>query len=325
MITCEQYTPATGTVERFTFDGACPLPTENRLLWIDAQAPTEDELAALAKSFQFHPLAMEDVRNGRQRAKVDRYPNADFIVLKSIQFFRHDLSVEVDELDIFLGANYLVTIHRTPLPVLTQTRSRWEEGKLHQPTAAFLFYLLSDAVVDSYFPIVDRIGEIIDDLDQQLFAGGEANPLRQIFALRRSLLEIRKTISPMRDAFNELMRDEDEGVMIASSQTRAYFTDVFDHILRLTDFVDTYRDMLSASLDAYQSAQANRLNTNMQRLTVAATILATATVITGFYGMNVAGLGINSLDNPHGALIILIVLVVVTLIEIWLFKKRGWL
>lgn len=130
----------------------------------------------------------------------------------------------------------------------------------------------------------------------------------------------------MRDAFNELIREEEDGGIFGSGrQTRAYFMDVFDHILRITDFIDTYRDMLSGSLDAFQSSLANRLNENMQRLTVVTTVLATATVITGFYGMNVRGLGVNNLDYPYSGFILLIVLVVVTLIELWIFRRKGWL
>ncbi len=327
MIVCARCQSATGHVERIALAQACLLPAQDgSLLWVDATAPTDEELARLAEAFQLHPLAIEDARKGRQRAKVDPYETHYFIVLKAFRFHAHNSHVDTEELDIFLGANYLITVHQRPLPELEETRRRWEAGKLHHPTAAFLFYLVADSVVDSLFPITDRIGEIVDELDEQLFALPVRGVLRNIFTLRRSLLEIRKALGPMRDVFNELIREDEDGALLPDpAQTRVYFNDVFDHILRITDFIDTYRDMLSSSLDAYQSAQANKLNENMQRLTVAATILATGTVITGFYGMNIKGLGVNNLDNPFGALLILVVLVVITVVEIWLFKRRGWL
>jgi magnesium transporter len=134
---------------------------------------------------------------------------------------------------------------------------------------------------------------------------------------------MRKLLGPLRDALNELLATENDSTL-GLEHTRAYFSDVFDHVLRLTDFVDTYRDMLSGSLEAYQSSLANRLNENMQRLTVAATVLATATVITGFFGMNLRGLLINS-PWAYGGHLVVGGLVVITLVEIWLFHRKRWI
>jgi len=289
MISAQLYRPATGTVEQISFEQVGPLLSrDDVLLWIDISAPEEEELAALASTFQFHPLAMEDVNNQRQRAKVDRYDDFYFIVLPVIDFCAKTYEVSEGEIDIFIGERYLVTIHRNHAPIMEQVWRRCLAGKLTRPTPVFLFYLVSDAVVDSYFPITDQVGEIIDEIDEQIFAEPTNSILRPIFQLRHGMLQIRKALGPMRDAFNELLREEEDGsILHGTRHTRAYLTDVFDHILRIIDVIDTYRDMLSGSLDAFQSSLSNRLNENMQRLTVAATILATATVVTGFYGMNV--------------------------------------
>jgi magnesium transporter len=227
-------------------------------------------------------------------------------------------------LDTFIGPNYLVTIHQGHLPELVQVRRRWEQMRLPRESTAYLFYLISDVVVDDYFPVVDEIGDRIDDLDKRLFESMEPSSLQEIFVLRKSLLSIRKIIAPLRDAFNELIRSEEGGTIFPIVQTRAYFNDVYDHILRLLDFVDTNRDMLSGSLDAYQSSQSNRLNENMQRLTVIATVLATATVVTGYFGMNLHGTGINS-SWAYGGHVVLVVVLVLAVLEIWLFRRKGWL
>ncbi len=326
MLLCEHYQPASGAIETIAPDAVAPLLAQpDTLVWVDLDTPTEDELAWLAATFQFHPLALEDVRNQRQRAKVDRYPTYFFVVLHTIDFLPGDGQIESREVDLFIGSNYLITSHRGNISVLTQVRQRWEAGRLMHPGPTFLLYLVADGMVDSYFPIIDEIGDEIDDIDNTVFAHADQAVLRRIFELRRSLLGIRKILGPMRDAFNELIRDGEDGdIFTRSEQTRAYFTDVFDHVLRLTDFVDTYRDMLSGSLDAFQSSLANRLNQNMQRLTVAATVLATATLITGFFGMNLHGLFINS-PAPYGGQLVLLALLIITFIEIWLFHRKGWL
>lgn len=294
------------------------------MLWVDLQKPDEEELSWLCNAFQFHPLAMEDVRKQRQRSKVDWYDRYYFFVLHTINYHKRAGTVDSDEIDIFLGKNFLVTVHRDANHVIEQVRQRWEKASFPNEATPFLFYLVVDAIVDSYFPVLDTIGDSIDEIDAKVFTKPEQSVLKRIFTLRHTLLNIRKIIAPLRDSFNELIRSEETSQLFNIEQTTAYLNDVFDHVLRLTDFVDTYRDMLSGSLDAYQSSLANVLNENMQRLTVAATVLATNAVITGFFGMNLQGMGINS-SWPYGGYVLVAFIVVITLFEIWLFRRKGWL
>lgn len=325
MMRCEEYRSATQTIIPLQPEEVVDrLRDMSALIWIDICGSDERDRNWLSDTFHFHPLALEDVRNQQQRAKVDRYDDYYFTVLRSATYDSKSKDIDSIQVDLFIGRNYLVTVHQAPQPAIDEVRRRWEQSRLPHEAIAYLFYLVSDVIIDQYFPILDTIGDEIDELDAALFTDPTTQTLSEIFRLRRSLLALRKTLGPLRDAFNELIRSEEGGTIFQIEHTRAYFNDVYDHILRLTDFVDTYRDMLSGSLDAYQSAQSNRLNMNMQRLTVAATVLATSTVITGFYGMNLRGLLINA-DWRYGGHLVLGVLFVVTAIEIWLFRRKGWI
>jgi len=325
MILCEQYDAVSGEIITVSQEQlATSLHEPNAIFWVDVQHPSDEDFTWLTETFNFHPLAIEDARKQKQRAKVDRYENHYFLALHAIHYYPHSHRVGVLEIGLFLGKNFIVTVHQKPIPSITDVRKRWEQLKLPGEATPFLFYLIIDAVVDSYFPAVDLIGNQIDEVDTTIFEKMDQSSLRTIFELRRSLLTIRKLLTPLRDALNELIRAEEGGFLFTAAYTRTYLGDVFDHVLRLTDFVDTYRDMLAGSLEAYQSSQANNLNTNMQRLTVAAIILATSTVLTGFYGMNLQGLMINS-PWPYGGHLILGILVVVTLIELWIFRRIRWI
>jgi magnesium transporter len=322
---CEQYNHSTGAVAPVEC-AITPkfLQQPDTLLWVDVTDPTDEDIEWLRVTFGFHHLALEDVRSLEQRAKVDPYEGYNFCVLRTATCAPDLPEITTQQLGAFVGERYLVTVHYGDLAPLDDIHTRWARAHAPGVDALFLFYLVADAIVDAYFPLLDDLGERIDDIDATLFDHPGKATLQGIFAMRRALLALRKVLGPMRDAFNELMRISESGESPAAARTRIYFADVYDHVLRLTDFVDTYRDMLATSVDAYQSSLGNRLNTNMQRLTVAATILATATVVTGFFGMNLRGAGVN-VDYPHGGEIVLGALLLVTALEVWLFRRAGWM
>ncbi len=326
MIICDVYRPGEKKLARIKQDAIpAALADQETLLWVELSAPEDSELTWLAETFCFHQLAMEDVRNPHQRPKLDSYGSYNFFVLRRIVHHPRSHSIQSEQVDCFIGANYLVVVHRAECPELEAVRTRWEQLPVHRRmNPSFLFYLVADAIIDAFFPIIDSIGDIIDEQDQLIFNKPDRRSFATIFRLRRSLLNIRRILGPMRDAFNEYLRIEESEGPEPGEGVRLYFSDVYDHILRLTDFVDTYRDMLSGSMEAYQSSISNKLNENMQHLTVGATVLATTTAVTGFYGMNLRGLGIAS-PVEYGSGIVMLVIILITLIELWLFKRAGWL
>jgi magnesium transporter len=324
MLRCAYHDPDTGNILMLAREEVADASRRPGVLWLDLTHPGAEDLAWLAETFPFHHLAIDDTQNARERPKVDRYTDHYFFVLRYIRYHEKTHRVESHQLDCFVGPRYLVTLHREPAHTLDDVWQRWEQADVRVLSAPFLFYLLADATVDSILPIADGISEQIDDIDHAIVNTPDQEKLKRIFELRHALLSIRKVTAPLRDAFGEFIRMEASAHILGTADIQLYLNDIYDHLLRVGDSVDTYRDMLSASLEAYQSSISNRLNINMQRLTVAATILATASAVTGFYGMNLRGMGIAS-PWEYGATAVVIVLVGATALELWLFRRAGWL
>jgi magnesium transporter len=299
------------------------LQEENGILWVDIQHPTDVDFVWLSNIFKFHPLAIEDASNNRQRPKIENYQNYYFLVLRSPHGIRQH-RVETSQLSAFVGKNYLVTLHRNSADVFDDMRKRWKESSFNQKMIPFLCYLFMDATVDQYFPLIDSIGDKIEKIDEDMLTSQDANIPREVIMLRKQLLHIRKQLAPMRDAVNLFIRSEEDGGLFTLENMREYFIDIYDHLLRLTEYVDTYRDILSGSMECYQSSLSNTLNVNMQRLTVITTVLATGSVLSGLYGMNLRGMGIGS-ESVYGGYIVLVVFLLIALIEILIFRKKGWI
>ena len=257
---------------------------EQNIVWADVSDPTSQDFLDLAEEFSFHPLSIEDCRQEHQRPKVEEYPGYYFIVLYEAELVGPYDYLELRELNIFLGSNYLVTVHSQPIRAI-QTASRlwheWTDRAEHG--AGLLAYLLIDAIVDDYMPLLDVLNERMNDLEDQIFGEFQPKAIEEIFRIKKQLLYLRRTVTPLRDVFNTVLRREQP---IFARATHVYFQDVFDHIIRVADTIDTLRDMLGSTMDAYLSVSGNRMNTIMKRLTSISTILMSVTLIAGIYGMN---------------------------------------
>jgi magnesium transporter len=248
--------------------------------WIDALDPDADVLATLQKAFGLHPLAVEDCTHYPQRVKIDLYPEAAFIVWL---FPRagDDANVNVVEADIFLGDRFLITSHREAVPVIDEVGagslealSRGADWTLHQ---------LLDRGVDRVFPLVDGLSDRLDEIENVLLDDPGQTDLQRLYAIKRSLVQLYRIVGGERDVLRSLSRREH----FISQDAYLYFQDVGDHLARVVDTIDTYRDVASGAMDIYLSAVNNRLNDVMKRLTVVATIFMPLTLISGIYGMNV--------------------------------------
>ncbi|HET7037407.1 MAG TPA: magnesium/cobalt transporter CorA [Thermomicrobiaceae bacterium] len=257
------------------------------LLWIDLADPTDADFKMLAQEFDFHPLALEDARKEGQRPKLDQYPTFLFIIFYAVQVISDARAFSTQELALFVGANYLVTIHRQPVPTLEDVATRWRQNaaNLHGEGVAILLYSILDTIVDSYFPILDEVAERIDSMEEAIFNRAGKDALQTLFQHRKNLLALRRVIAPERDLTGMLVRRDLE---LLGPATAVYFQDVYDHVLRVTDALDTYRDLLSGALDAYLSVVSNNLNQVMRTLTAWSIILMSVTLIASIYGMNVA-------------------------------------
>jgi magnesium transporter len=253
------------------------------IVWVDVADPTSEDFDELAKEFGFHPLSIEDCRNEHQRPKVEEFQGYYFIVLyeSELALGRH---LELRELNIFLGKNYLVTVHSQPIRALETAERLWREWTdLAERGTGLLAYLLIDAIVDDYMPLLDTLSDRMDELEDKIFVDFQPEALEEIFRIKKDLLFLRRAVTPLRDVFNTLLRREQQ---IFSRETHVYFQDVFDHLIRVADTIDTLRDLLGATMDAYLSVSGNRMNMVMKRLTSISAILMSVTLIAGIYGMN---------------------------------------
>lgn len=253
------------------------------ILWVDVADPTSQDFDDLAREFGFHPLAIEDCRNEHQRPKADEYPGYYFIVLYEAEM-QPGCMLELRELNIFLGETYLVTVHSQPIRAIPKAQHLWKQWTdLAERKTGVPSYLLMDAIVDDYMPMLDEFADLLEEIEEKIFEEFHTDALQEIFRTKKQLLFLRRVVVPLRDVFNTLLRREQP---IFSRETMVYFQDVYDHLLRVADTIDTLRDLVTATMDAFLSVSGNRMNVVMKRLTSISTILMSVTLIAGIYGMN---------------------------------------
>ncbi len=290
------------------------------VLWVDVTNPTEEEFHCLQQQFGFHPLAMEDCRNAHQRPKIEDYHGYYFLVLYDARLSAED-TLEFQEINIFLGTNYVVTVHREAYPALGEVEAQWRNWTdLADYGAGLLAYLILDVVVDRYFPVLDAISDRIDDMEDALFNANDTAEIEEIFQIKKQLLKMRRSVSPLRDALNTLLRREQP---IFAREIQYYFQDVYDHLIRVADMIDNTRDLLSSTVDIYLSIQSNRMNMVMKRMTAVSTILMTMAIIPGIYGMNFKI--IPEIEWVHGYYWALGLMLVVGTGLVIFFRRIKWL
>ena len=256
-------------------------------LWVDIDSGSRHQHAILEKVFHFHPLAIEDTLSPSSRVKLEEYEGYLFAIVRGVQF--HEQTD--DPYDIytynqyfFLGKNYLVTVHADPSASIADVAQRIERtpelmGR-HPPR---IMHAVMDAEVDAFFPILDQIDEFVDSLEERVFANFDEAALRDIFAVKRLVLGLRRHLSPQREVFN-IMTNRPSPLL--STDVQVYFRDIYDHVLRINDSLETYRELLSSVLDSYLSQVSNRLGRVTKGLSVVATLSIPFVVVSGMWGMN---------------------------------------
>jgi magnesium transporter len=294
-------------------------PPEGVLRWIDLDAQDEADLLALGEKFQFHPLALEDCAHFDQRPKLEEYGGYLFIVVHGLIYPKgNPREVEARELHAFLGDRFLVTIHADPIPSLeTVWRRICGDLVLARRGADFIYYLIVDDMVESNFDMVDVLSETIEEIDDAIVNRSDPSHIQDIFAIKRSLVSMRKVLSPQRDVFAMLAKRGDPRI---SERTSIYFRDVYDHLVRIYESIDTARDLLGNALDAHLSMVANRTNEIMKRLTVLSAIFLPLAFLTGFFGQNFP-----LLSHDYFLGVVVAVTVLLPPGMLWYFKRAKWL
>lgn len=308
-------------------DVAFALHQKSGVLWVDFfDYPDSDSEPILTKTFNFHPLAIDDALQESHFPKIDDWGEYLYIVLHAVAVDTKDRDrVDTKELDIFLGQNYIVTHHDESIEAIENV---WEA--VHRDTRHLkggvdhILYRISDEVVGSFMPVVEHFDETLDRIETEIFERLRSDTLEEIFAIKRSVLYLRRIISPQREVLNRLARDD---FQVIDARDQVYFRDVYDHLVRMYDITEGVRDLVTGTMDTYLSISSNRMNDVMKTLTIITTIFMPISFLAGFFGMNyfqpVVPLHIwTGYGSFLLALFIMIGLPVSMLI--WM-RSRGWL
>jgi magnesium transporter len=253
------------------------------LVWADVVSATPEELADMGREFDIHPVALEDCQpHSKQRPKVEEYPGHVLLVAYAAKHGSHG-RVELHELDLVAGQNFLVSFHAgRPIDAESVARRIKAHPELASEGAGFLLYVILDELVDTFFPALDTVGGRVEDLEEAVFAGSR-DVQTQIFTLRKDLIALRRVAGPMRDAMVVLLR-RDLGLF--SREAQRYLQDIYDHLIRVVESVEDYQDLAAGALEANLTVASNRVNTVARNLAGYAAIFAVITMISGIYGMN---------------------------------------
>jgi len=303
------------------------LQDKKSLLWVDFIAePNASCEPILRDVFAFHPLAVEDALQQTHTPKVDDWGNYLYIVLDALV---HDKTsggetIHTHELDAFLGRNFVVTHHDQPIAAIDQMWNACQRDPRHtQDGPDHLLYRIIDYLIAAYMPIVEFVDDEIDEIEDQVFNKPTTETLERIFSLKRSLLSMRRVITPQREVLNKLARDD---YQIIDSRDRIFFRDLYDHLVRLQDLNESMRDMLSGTMDIYLSVVNNRMNDVMKTLTVITTLFMPISFVAGFFGMNffqpVAGL-VHWTGLPTFIIMLLVTILVPAFMVMWM-RRRMW-
>ena len=290
--------------------------------WLDIENPDDSDYELLEKTFKFHPLALEDIRHQNQRPKLDEYTGYVFVVLFIAEFDGE--RIQILEQHLFLSPQYLVSVHLEPSPPLDRLRERIKANPdLAHRNLPFLFYLVVDQLVDAIFPVIDQVDDATERLEEGIVLKPDPASLGTLTSLKRAVIDLRKVLGAQRDVFQRLTSHT---VGLEGGQEMIiYYRDVYDHIIRQYETVDSLRDLLTSAMDVYLSTVSNRLNQVITRLTVFATLFLPLTFITGFFGMNFAWLVAHIAPTWTFWVLAVGVMLATTALQLLYYRRRGWI
>lgn len=291
-------------------------------VWIDYCEPTREELATIGEELSLHALAMEDAVNEHQRPKLDRYDDHLFLSAYAVKLDIASGQIRTTEINAFITSKALVTVRKDPGFDIDEVTGRWDESEdLARHGVSFLLWGLLDTIVDGHFDAVQSLDSEIETLEDLLFDDRPHNSevQRRSFELRKSLVLLRRVVLPMREVVNSLMRRD---LHVLEQDMIPYYQDVYDHVLRATEWTESLRDLVTTILETNLTIQGNRLNLIMKKVTSWAAIIAVPTAITGFYGQNVPYPGFSA---HSGFWVSTVLIVVLSGTLYWSFRRRDWI
>ncbi|MBC3843092.1 magnesium/cobalt transporter CorA [Streptacidiphilus sp. 4-A2] len=292
-------------------------------VWLDLCAPTPAELEQLREEFGLHELAVEDARNEHQRPKLDRYRDHLFMSAYAVTVDPAGGTLDTSELSVFITPNALITIRPDDRFAMDRVVDRWDASPdLAKEGVGFLLHGLLDYLVDGHFTAVQELDERIEELEEMLFdesLSDNGDIQRRTYEVRKSLVRLRRVVLPMREVVNSLLRRD---LHVVSDPLMPYYQDVYDHVLRATEWTESLRDLVTSVMETHLTVQGNRMNLIMKKVTSWASIIAVPTAVTGFYGQNVPFPGFAAHDGFYASTGLMVVLSVVLY---WSFRRKDWI
>ena len=292
------------------------------ITWVNVDGLDAEDIVEIGTHMGFHPLIQEDIVNTLQRPKVEEYEDHVFFVLKMITYDEESEEVEIEQVSIILGDRYIVSFQERAGDCFDALRQRIRENKgiVRRMGADYLAYSLIDTVVDGYFTALERIGDKVEDIEDELVVDPRIETLHDIYNMKRKMIAIRKSVWPLREVISRL---DKLGSRMFKENTTLYIRDVYDHTIQVIDAIETYRDLLSGMLDIYLSSISNKMNQIMQVLTIIGTIFIPLTFLAGVYGMNFRYMPELGWRNAYPAL--WLIMIAITTVMILFFRRRKWL
>ncbi len=304
------------------------LQDEHAVVWLDIQ--TGDKLSAynelLTTDFKLPKLVMDSIAEEKERAKLVEIHNAFYVVMHGLAFNPETEEAITPKIDIVFGHNYLVTVHREPTYWLDQLREHTgrdnTEDNIMSRGVPRLLHSILDTLVDSYFPILDQLDDLLDDLEETTIRDSSRDTQERLFNMKRTITQIRRVTSPQVEVTNSLVTRTGDFI---PADAEPYFADVHDHLVRIFEVIDSYRDLTSGLLDVYLSTVSNRLNEIMKQLTLISTIFLPITFITGVFGQNFGHSPQVDHDSGYNFWIVLTVMITITALQLLYFRYRRWI
>ena len=291
--------------------------------WINIDGLHEVEnIEEIGKAFNLHPLVLEDILHTEQRPKLDDFEDYIFIISKKLYYDDEEHQVRTEQFSMVLGRNFLITFQERVGDVFNPVRERLRKakGRLRKRGADYLAYALLDAIVDNYFIVLEKMGERIEFLEEELLADPVPETLQAIHNLKRELIFLRKSVWPLREIISSLERGEST---LIDESTTVFLRDIYDHTIQVIDTVETFRDMVSGMMDMYLSSVSNKMNEVMKVLTIIATIFIPMTFIAGIYGMNFKSMP--ELEWSWGYPLLWVVIIAIAVTMLSYFRRKKWL
>ncbi|MFC1804808.1 magnesium/cobalt transporter CorA [Candidatus Omnitrophota bacterium] len=311
-----------------TAEDCFPFKDTPTVTWVNVDGLHNIEIIEkIGKKFNIHPLVLEDILNTGQRPKYEDFEDHIFIVLKMLYFDEKDKEIKAEQVSLLFGNNFVISFQEKEGDVFNPIRERIKnaKGRIRKMGADYLAYSLIDAIVDNYFLILERLGEKIEGIEEELVKNPIPQTLQIIHILKRDTIFLRKSVWPLREVISGLERGESK---LIKKTTHIFLRDVYDHTIQVIDTIETFRDMVSGILDIYLSSVSNRMNEVMKVLTIIATIFIPITFIAGIYGMNfnpnVSFLNMPELNWKFGYIFAWGVMLSIVLTMVIYFKRKRW-